>query len=152
MTICTLFCTQFGTSVSYTEDGVTVVTEDGTEYTAEYIIVAHTIGVLQNSGITFDPPLPAWKAMEIGRWRMSTLDPMFMKFESKFWGDEEFIYHPGPRHGEFPVFMNLEAEGLYPSGTNILVSFVTDNEAFQKELKDDEEIIEEVCFQPCILL
>lgn len=49
---------QVVSEVQYSRNGVTVKTEDGHVYTAEYIIVSVSVGVLQSNLITFSPPLP----------------------------------------------------------------------------------------------
>ncbi|XP_072051251.1 uncharacterized protein [Amphiura filiformis] len=130
--------------VNQTEGFVRAVTEDGIEYTGNYTIVTSTVGVIQNGGITFDPPLPPWKSEEFCRFQMGTIDPIFLKFDTKFWDDTEFILHANDRHGYYPAFLNLEAEGLYPPGTNILIGFLTGEEAYRAELLTDDEVKAEI--------
>ena len=54
---------------------------------------------------------------------------IFIKFDSKFWGDEEWIVHAHERRGYYPTFLNVEADGMYPTGTNMLVAIVTGEES-----------------------
>ena len=78
---------------------------------------------------------------------MGTLDPIFMKFQRKFWGNEEWILHASERRGKshyYPAFLNLEANGLFPRGTNTLVGFVTGEEAQRLEAMEDREVRAEV--------
>ncbi|XP_072039960.1 uncharacterized protein [Amphiura filiformis] len=132
------------TVVNQTEGYVRAVTEDGIEYTGNYAIVTSTVGVIQNGGITFDPPLPPWKSEEFCRFQMGTIDPIFLKFETKFWDDTEFILHANDRHGYYPAFLNLEADGLHPPGTNILIGFLAGDEAYRAELLTDDEVKAEI--------
>ncbi|CAL4916448.1 unnamed protein product [Urochloa decumbens] len=44
--------------ITYSQDCVTVKTEDGWLYEAEYVMVSVSLGVLQSNLITFSPPLP----------------------------------------------------------------------------------------------
>ncbi|XP_072050883.1 uncharacterized protein [Amphiura filiformis] len=132
------------TVVNQTEGYVRAVTEDGIEYTGNYAIVTSTVGVIQNGGITFDPPLPPWKSEEFCRYQMGTIDPIFLRFEIKFWDDTEFILHASDRHGYYPAFLNLEAEGLYPPGMNVLIGFLTGDEAYRAELLTDDEVKAEI--------
>ena len=44
--------------ISYSKNGVTVKTEDGSVYRAEYVMVSASIGVLQSGLINFKPDLP----------------------------------------------------------------------------------------------
>ena len=107
-------------------------------------MVAHTVGFLQQGNTIFNPPLPDWKLEEIHRAQMGTVDPIFMKFNTKFWDDERVILHATDRAGYYPAFMNLEAEGLHPNGTNIPVGFLTGDEAYRAELLDDKQVQDEV--------
>ena len=131
--------------INQTEDGcVRVETESGREFNAEFAIVTSTVGVIQNGELTFDPPLPSWKTEEFCRYQMGTIDVIFLKFGTKFWDDTEFILHASDRHGYYPGFLNLEAEGYHPEGTNILLGFLTGDEAYRAELLSDAEVQAEV--------
>ena len=132
-------------TINQTEEGcVRVETESGREFNAEFAIVTSTIGVLQHGELKFDPPLPSWKTEEICRYQMGTIDVIFLKFATKFWDDTEYILHASDRHGYYPGFLNLEAEGYHPAGTNILLGFLTGDEAYRAELLSDAEVQAEV--------
>ncbi len=100
--------------------------------------------MLQRGNVTFTPELPAWKTEQICRFQRGILDPIFLKFPYKFWGDEEWIIHAGNKPGHYPVFMNAEAEGLFPTGSNVLIGFVTGDEAIRVERLSDDDVKEEV--------
>ena len=126
--------------VNQTDDYVIVTTEDGSTYIGEYGIVTSTVGVVQNGALTFEPPLPDWKAEEFSRFQMGIRDIILLKFPFKFWDDTQFILHASDRIGYYPAFLNLEAETYYPPGTNILMGFLTGDEAYrtERDLSDDE--------------
>lgn len=44
--------------LQHSRNGVTVMTEDGYVYEANYVILSVSIGVLQSELIAFNPPLP----------------------------------------------------------------------------------------------
>lgn len=44
--------------LQHSRNGVTVITEDGSVYDANYVILSVSIGVLQSDLISFSPPLP----------------------------------------------------------------------------------------------
>ena len=44
--------------LQHSKNGVTVMTEDGCVYEANYVILSVSIGVLQSDLIAFNPPLP----------------------------------------------------------------------------------------------
>ncbi|VAI90143.1 unnamed protein product [Triticum turgidum subsp. durum] len=56
--------------ISYNQRGVVVTTEDNSAYSADYVIVSASIGVLQSDLIQFKPQLPAWKIFAIYRFDM----------------------------------------------------------------------------------
>lgn len=58
-------CAAAVASISQNADGVTVNTTDGQTYTADYVIVTVSLGVLKAGMLTFQPPLPAEKAAAI---------------------------------------------------------------------------------------
>lgn len=44
--------------LQHSRNGVTVKTEDGCVYEANYVILSVSVGVLQSDLISFEPPLP----------------------------------------------------------------------------------------------
>jgi hypothetical protein len=56
-----LLCTdlvQVVRELQHSRNGVTVITEDGCRYEANYVVLSVSIGVLQSDLISFRPPLP----------------------------------------------------------------------------------------------
>lgn len=53
------------TNISQAGDTVTVTTGNGTQLTADYVIVTVPLGVLKQGSIGFQPPLPADKQAAI---------------------------------------------------------------------------------------
>ena len=68
------------TNISYTDDGVTVYTRDGSCIQAEYAICTFSLGVLQNDAVSFSPALPSWKQMGIETFSMGTYTKIFLQF------------------------------------------------------------------------
>lgn len=64
---CQLSClsTAVVTNISQAGDTVTVTTDNGTQLTADYVIVTAPLGVLKQGSIGFQPPLPADKQAAI---------------------------------------------------------------------------------------
>ena len=126
-------------------DRVTVTCEDGTVYTGEYALITFSLGVMHEESVEFIPALPYWKIEELYQFTMASFTKIFVKWPSKFWGDEEWIVHVSDRRcGYYPAFLNLEAEGLFPSGTNILVAFLTGEESRRIESQSDDETKAEI--------
>ncbi|XP_077866608.1 uncharacterized protein LOC144355077, partial [Saccoglossus kowalevskii] len=135
------------TKVEYDDNGVAVTCSDGSNYTAPYAIITFSIGVLQSDLVEFYPPLPDWKVEEIFQFDMTLYTKIFLKFPDgtqKFWDDEEFILYASSRRGYYTVWQNLEAEGLFEAGTNLLLMTVTGDESRRVEYETDDQIKSEV--------
>ncbi|XP_070577589.1 uncharacterized protein [Ptychodera flava] len=135
------------THVKWNDRGVEVRCHDGTTYRAPFALLTFSIGVLQNGVVKFEPPMPAWKRLEIEQFDMALYTKIFLKFPNgtkRFWDDNEFILHAHPRRGFYPVWQNLEARGLFDEGTNILLVTVTGEESRRLEYESDDFIKTEV--------
>lgn len=99
--------------ISYSSTGVTVRTEDKSVYTADYVMVTTSLGVLQTDLIQFKPKLPVssyptsinyvlclrlfffvnnfsclsqtWKILAIYQFDMAVYTKIFLKFPKRFW-------------------------------------------------------------------
>ena len=118
---------------------VSVTCADGSVFCADAVLLTFNLGVLQNRLVAFNPPLPNWKITAIDHNPVGAFTKIFLKFPHKFWDDKEWIMHVSNRRGYYPVFMNMEASGLFPGGTNILTGFVVGDEArrVENQLLDD---------------
>ncbi|XP_077995015.1 uncharacterized protein LOC144448613 [Glandiceps talaboti] len=134
-------------TIKYNDTGVTVSCADGSSYVADYVIVTFSIGVLQRGVVQFVPELPDWKTEEIFQFDMALYSKIFLKFPDgvrRFWDDAEYMLYAHTRRGHFPIWQNLEAEGLFDNGTNLLLVTVTGQESKRVEyhLSDREIQIE----------
>ncbi|XP_071956405.1 uncharacterized protein [Antedon mediterranea] len=125
---------------------VTVYCTDGTRYTAEYVLVTFSLGVLQSDLIQFDPPLPAWKTDYWNRFEMAAYSKIFMNFQDdKFWGNTEWIANVdnNRKQGQWPLFLNFAHEDLYLQDTHLLMAIITGDEARRVESLTVDEIKKE---------
>lgn len=60
------------TNVTYSDDGVIALNQDGSCVEAEYAIMTFSLGVLQNDVVGFEPDLPEWKYRSINTFQMGT--------------------------------------------------------------------------------
>ncbi|XP_033123897.1 uncharacterized protein LOC117122435 [Anneissia japonica] len=123
---------------------VVVTCDNGEVFRASRVLVTVSCTVLQNKGIEIKPELPGWKKRTINRFRMADYSKIYIKFPIKFWGNREIIMRTSSHRGRYPLFTNLEAEGMYPAGSNILMAELTGDEARRVEALSDEEIQVEV--------
>ncbi|XP_033627045.1 polyamine oxidase 7-like [Asterias rubens] len=132
-------------SIDYSNDvSVVVECEDGTRYIGEYVLVTFSIGVLQRNHIQFTPSLPEWKRAVIDKSRMGSYTQVYITFPTKFWDDVEWIVHASDRKGYYPIFLNLQAMGLYPSGTPMLMAHITGDESRRVEAQPADQTKAEI--------
>ncbi|KAF2435166.1 hypothetical protein EJ08DRAFT_646056 [Tothia fuscella] len=131
-------------NVSYSDDGVIVLAEDGSCISADYAILTFSIGVLQHEVITFEPEFPSWKKTSVESFQMGTYTKIFMQFPTNFWGTNEFFLYADPiQRGWYPIFQSLDAEGFFP-GSSILFVTVVQRESYRVERMTNEQTQEEV--------
>ncbi|KAJ4795756.1 Polyamine oxidase [Rhynchospora pubera] len=130
--------------IQYSARGVTVKTEDGSVYKADYAMVSASVGVLQSELIKFKPDLPTWKILAIYQFDMAVYTKIFLKFPSKFWPEgnsTQFFLYANERRGYYGVWQHFERE--YP-GSNVLLVTVTDEESRRIEQQSDEDTKAEI--------
>lgn len=139
------YCMGFGdvsctANVTYTENGTSVTRS------ADAVVVAVPLGVLQKQSITFVPALPTSHSAAIGRMQFGVVNKAAAVFATDFWSSgcqNELmlaINQPGAdidNRGIFPYFMNVNK--AWP-GTNALLGFATGRYAIASERKSDAEV------------
>ncbi|KAK8614794.1 hypothetical protein V6N13_068585 [Hibiscus sabdariffa] len=129
--------------LQHSRNGVTVKTEDGFVYEANYVILSASIGVLQSDLICFRPPLPRWKTEAIEKCDVMVYTKIFLKFPYKFWPcgpDKEFFIYAHERRGYYTFWQHME--NAYPD-SNILVVTLTNGESKRVEAQSDAETLKE---------
>ncbi|KAK7375599.1 hypothetical protein VNO78_35506 [Psophocarpus tetragonolobus] len=129
--------------LQYSKSGVTVKTEDGFVYEADYVILSVSIGVLQSHLLSFNPPLPRWKLEAIEKCDVMVYTKIFLKFPYKFWPsgpEKEFFIYAHERRGYYTFWQHME--NAYP-GSNILVVTLTNGESKRVETQPDEDTLRE---------
>ncbi|XP_054817222.1 polyamine oxidase 1 isoform X3 [Prosopis cineraria] len=127
----------------HSRSGVTVETEDGCVYEADYLILSVSIGVLQSDLIAFHPPLPRWKSEAIEKLDLIVYTKIFLKFPFKFWPsgpEKEFFIYAHDRRGYYTFWQDME--NAYPD-SNVLVVTLTNEESKRVEAQSDEETLKE---------
>ena len=79
--------------IKYSEQGVQVITENGTKIDADYAICTVSLGVLQNNFIKFDPDFDDKKKNAISRLEMGFYAKIYVTFPKNFWKDEEVLMY-----------------------------------------------------------
>ena len=127
------------TEIEQKGDQVIVKTKSGDNYTADYVIVAFSLGVLQQGWVKFTPTLPEWKVDSIDQFQMAYYTNIYVQFDHSFWDDATWLLYAG-EHKNFNYLINLNE--VFP-GSNILNVEVTKRESIRVECLIDSEVIDE---------
>ncbi|CAL8467292.1 g6829 [Coccomyxa elongata] len=128
------------TEVAHDEDGVTVTTADGSNFTASYVIVTVPLGVLKKKAITFSPPPPTWKQQAIDLVGWGLMDKAYFVFDSAFWPDDSyFIIRVSPAVGEWVLWVNLHKV----FGSPVIACLNTGSAAERLQKLSDAEVFAE---------
>lgn len=121
---------------------VVVLTNQGS-IECDSVIVTVPLGVLKESRISFEPPLPARKQLAIDRLGFGVLNKCIMTFEAKFWPDIDFIGHCSKTYGENILLFNVSGEGDLGAPW---ISFMFGGAYAQKvEQFSDKRIVSDCC-------
>ncbi|KAI9028748.1 amine oxidase [Hyaloraphidium curvatum] len=154
-------------------DTVKVTTDKGT-YEGEVAVVTFPLGVMQrHQDGMFVPPLPPAKVEALGKFRMGTLDKVYMRFEKCFWpkdmdwfvaalppvAEGASLPEPGPIPASSPVvpnqlhvlvFLNLQA--MHPDrDVPVLVCFHYRKTAALFERAGEEAVVDLLCRQLALM-
>lgn len=135
------------TNITYSDDGVVVLTEDGSCLAADFAICTFSLGVLQNEVVGFEPELPDWKIRAIQTMQMGTYTKIFMQFppNETFWDTDTqyFLYADPKERGYYPVFQSLDGPGFL-EGSGILFVTVVQDQSYTVEAQSEEVTQKEV--------
>ncbi|KAL0095383.1 amine oxidase [Phycomyces blakesleeanus] len=146
------------TDITYGAEDVVITTADGDTIIADYCICTFSLGVLQSDSVNFVPAFPDWKREALLSFHMATYTKIFLKFDTKFWGDWQFALYAGDfsqRPGYYTVWQNLNAPGYFATDPqrkknksaakdNILMVTTTFKESERIEKLDPEQVEQEI--------
>ncbi|KAK3942698.1 Sec1-like protein [Diplogelasinospora grovesii] len=66
--------------------------EDGYTVEADYVVSTIPLGVLKHGNVTFEPPLPDWKAGAISRLGFGVLNKVILVYREAFWDEDRDIF------------------------------------------------------------
>ena len=128
------------TEIERKADKVEVRTTSGDNFTADYVILTFSLGVLKTGRVKFTPPLPEWKMDSIAQFQMAYYTNIYVQFDHCFWDDATWILYAGEREN-FNNLINFNK--IFP-GSNILNLEATNRESIRIERLSDAEVIDEV--------
>ncbi|MFO0585932.1 MAG: NAD(P)/FAD-dependent oxidoreductase [Polyangiaceae bacterium] len=119
-----------------------VVTSDKGEHTAARVIVAVPLGVLKAGHIHFHPGLPDGHAKAIGQLKMGVLNKLYLRFDSVFWDDYDWIESvpaEGAASQTWTEWVNLNR----PLGKPLLLGFSAADAAVELEGLSDAALVDD---------
>lgn len=126
--------------IEWDTNGVQVSTVTGQYYSAEYLLITFSIGVLKSNAVKFTPDLPPNMLEPIYKIEMANYIKIFLKFPHRFWDKKQYIFYASKRRGYYPIWQDLEVDaGLQDKGLNILIVTVTGEEASRVQYQSDKQ-------------
>ena len=123
------------------ELNATVVTGNATEYRSQYVVCTVPLGVLQEGGVAFQPPLPPPTSQALARLEIATTNPVHLLFDQAFWDSRAEAVELGTSPpGGWVAFLSL----LTFTGRPILVALPGTQASLEVEQQTDAKVIESV--------
>ena len=117
-----------------------MTTQDGQKFNSDFVISTVSIGVLNNDIIKFKPELPIWKKEALSQCGMGLFCKIFMKFETRFWGQNSEFNIANEKKGYYPMWISLDRGHQ----TNLIMCVVVGDEGRRVEKLSDELIKDEI--------
>ena len=92
-----LLVNQVVDNIKWDDNGVEVSTTTGEMFTADYLLITFSIGVLKSNAVKFTPDLPAKILEPIYKIEMADYIKIFLKFPSRFWDKKQYILYASKR-------------------------------------------------------
>ncbi|XP_072304213.1 lysine-specific histone demethylase 2 [Eucyclogobius newberryi] len=136
-------------SIDYSGDHVKVTSANGSQWTAQKVLVTVPLTLLQKNFIQFNPPLSERKMKAIHSLGAGIIEKVALKFPFRFWDGKiqgaDYFGHipPSPDHrGMFSVFYDMNPQGKHA----VLMSIISgDAVAAVREM--EEKAVIEVCMK-----
>jgi monoamine oxidase len=102
------------------------------------VLVTVPLGVLQEQGIEFEPPLPFGNRGAISSLGMGGIETVWLRWDEPFWEAEEAIWHTVDGDAMIRTWINLRPS----TGENVLVGIVGGASAAEFAELDEKAAIE----------
>uniref|UniRef100_G3NC89 [histone-H3]-N(6),N(6)-dimethyl-L-lysine(4) FAD-dependent demethylase n=1 Tax=Gasterosteus aculeatus aculeatus TaxID=481459 RepID=G3NC89_GASAC len=133
-------------AVEYSGDVVKVTSSNGSQWTAQKVLVTVPLTLLQKNLIQFHPALPERKLKAIHSLGAGIIEKIGLQFPYRFWDNKiqgaDYFGHipPGPdKRGMFSVFYDMESQGKQA----VLMSVITGEAVHAVRDMEDKEVVDE---------
>ncbi|WP_313362826.1 FAD-dependent oxidoreductase, partial [Microbacterium sp.] len=108
------------TRLAWDDTGVSVRLGTGEALSFDRVLLTVPLGVLQEQGIEFDPPLPFDNRGAVSALGMGAIETVWLRWDEPFWDGDEAIWHAVGEDIAIPTWINLRPS----TGENVLVGIV----------------------------
>uniref|UniRef100_A0A3P8VET1 [histone-H3]-N(6),N(6)-dimethyl-L-lysine(4) FAD-dependent demethylase n=1 Tax=Cynoglossus semilaevis TaxID=244447 RepID=A0A3P8VET1_CYNSE len=133
-------------SIDYSGDVVKVTAANGSQWTAQKVLVTVPLTLLQKNLIQFHPPLPERKQKAIHSLGAGIIEKIALRFPHRFWDKKiqgaDYFGHvpPSPdQRGMFSVFYDMDPQGKQA----VLMSVITGDAVYAVGDMEDREVVRE---------
>uniref|UniRef100_A0A8D3B9E6 CW-type domain-containing protein n=1 Tax=Scophthalmus maximus TaxID=52904 RepID=A0A8D3B9E6_SCOMX len=133
-------------AIDYSGDVVRVTSSNGSQLTAQKVLVTVPLTLLQKNLIQFNPPLPERKLKAIHSLGAGIIEKIALQFPYRFWDNKiqgaDYFGHipPGPdKRGMFSVFYDMDPQGKQA----VLMSVISGDAVPAVQDMDDKEVADE---------
>jgi monoamine oxidase len=128
------------TGINYANTKV-VISANGSNIHADFVVVSVPLGVLKNNVIAFTPSLPANKIDAISNTNIGNVNKFLLTWKKPFWDpDLQYIGYTPDTKGKFNYFLNIKKF----TTSNGLMTFALGDYATVTENMSDSQIINEI--------
>uniref|UniRef100_A0A7N6FCJ7 CW-type domain-containing protein n=1 Tax=Anabas testudineus TaxID=64144 RepID=A0A7N6FCJ7_ANATE len=133
-------------AIDYSGDVVRVTSTNGSQWTAQKVLVTVPLTLLQKNLIQFNPPLSERKLKAIHSLGAGIIEKVALQFPCRFWDSKiqgaDYFGHipPGPdKRGMFSVFYDMDPQGKQA----VLMSVITGDAVPAIRDMEDKEVVDE---------
>ncbi|KAG8133359.1 putative Lysine-specific histone demethylase 1B protein [Naja naja] len=133
-------------SVDYSGEQVKVTTKDGTLWTAQKVLIAVPLTILQKPAIQFNPALSDRKMKAINSLGAGVIEKIALQFPYRFWESKiqgaDYFGHIPPnssKRGLFSVFYDMDPQRK----CSVLMSVITGDAVRTIRKLDDKEVLQQ---------
>ncbi|WP_203138767.1 flavin monoamine oxidase family protein [Microbacterium sp. JZ31] len=123
--------------VVYDDSGVSLRLGTGEAMSFDRVVLTTPLGVLQDEGVEFEPPLPFSHRGAIAALGMGDIEMIWLRFDEDFWQTDAALWHVVDGAAPIRTWINLKPA----TGENILVGRIGGEAARQwAELPDEDAV------------
>ena len=126
--------------IHHSDSGVTVLSSDGTKYTADQVLVTSSPGVLIRNSIRFSPALPTWKMDAFQLRPMSYQCKIYLQFPLRFWDNTNHILFAQKHSSDHMHWKYFDKSNEISMDRTLLLQ-LTGDQCLEFEQMSDTEVI-----------